>query len=182
MTKWKSLATKADYNAAIDRINDLMDVKRTDVVHNELNLLSFLIEDYESKFHSLPDASPLEVIRFAMEMKGIKQQDLIPILGTKGNVSKILSGKASIQLEDIHPLSLLLGIPVDALIPKEETYTEPIKSIVDIVAEPEKRIRKTNKKSEPVRSRPFPNDVRSQMRGAGVKKGNKKSNAKERNS
>jgi transcriptional regulator with XRE-family HTH domain len=51
-------------------------------------------------------------------MKGIKQKDLIPILGTKGNVSKILSGAAKIQLEMLDPLAQFLGIPVEALIPK----------------------------------------------------------------
>ncbi|MDQ3015491.1 MAG: hypothetical protein M3Q56_11135 [Bacteroidota bacterium] len=120
MTRWSSLATKADYKAAVARINALIDVKRTDAVHNELSLLSFLVEDYEEKSFPMPDASPLEVIRFAMAMKDIKQQDLIPVLGTKGNVSKILSGKANIQLADIQPLSVLLGIPIEALIPKQE--------------------------------------------------------------
>lgn len=177
MTKWKSLASEADYNAAVDRVNDLMDVKRTDALHNELNLLSFLIEDYEGRFHSLPDASPLEVIRFAMEMKGIKQQDLIPVLGTKGNVSKILSGKASIQLNDIHPLSLLLGIPMDSLIPKEEIYTKSHEYIVGYVAEPEKQTPKSiQKKSEPVKPKSYGQVLHSKMRAAPIKKGRKKSN------
>lgn len=118
MTKWKSIASAKDYKIALNRINDLMNQRRTDDVHNELNLLSFLVEAYETKFHPIPDASPLEVIKFAMKMKGLKQQDLIPILGTKGNISKILSGQRNVQLDHIRPLSLLLGVPVDALIPK----------------------------------------------------------------
>ncbi|MEO5905141.1 MAG: hypothetical protein ABIQ11_00330 [Saprospiraceae bacterium] len=143
MTKWKNINSKKEYNTVIKRINELMDVKRTDAIHNELILLSFLVEDYEGKFHKLPDASPSEVIRFAMEMKGIKQQELIPVLGTKGNVSKILSSKAKLQLDDIHPLSVLLGIPAESLIPRYEKYTEPAGVMADYIAEPSKPVRKT---------------------------------------
>jgi HTH-type transcriptional regulator / antitoxin HigA len=124
MTKWKSFVSKADYKSAVRRINEIIDFKRTDAIHNELSLLSFLVEEYEAEHLALPDASPVEVIKFAMEMKGIRQQDLIPVLGTKGNVSKILNGKANIHLEDIQPLSSILGIPVDALIPKSKTLTQ----------------------------------------------------------
>lgn len=91
---------------------------------NTMSLVfSFLVEKWEVEHLPLPDASPVEVIKFAMEMKGIRQQDLIPVLGTKGNISKILNGKANIHLEDIQPLSSILGIPVDALIPKGKIWT-----------------------------------------------------------
>lgn len=118
MSKWKKLTTKKDHKAALTRINELIDAEKTDAVQNELTLLSFLVEDYENEIHPMPHASPLDVIRFAMEMKNMKQQDLIPVLGTKGNVSKILNGKASLQVEDLHPLSILLGIPVESIIAK----------------------------------------------------------------
>ncbi len=118
MATWTKIKSEGEYKNALNRINELMDAERTDAVRNELGLLSYLIEEYEEEVYPMPDASPLEVIKLVMEMKGIKQQDLIPILGTKGNVSKILRGNANLQLADIHPLSTLLGIPVEALIPK----------------------------------------------------------------
>lgn len=142
MAKWKKINSEKEYKAVIKRINELIDANRTDAVHNELALLSFIVEDYEERFHSMPDASPLEVIKFAMEMKGIKQQDLMPVLGTKGNVSKILSGKAHVQLSDIHPLSRFLGIPMDSLIPKDQTYTKPT-GVVAEYAESSKPVRQS---------------------------------------
>ena len=132
MTKWKIFSSKTDYKSAIRRINELIDLKRTDAIHNELSLLSFLVEEYETHHLALPDATPVEVIRFVMEMKGIRQQDLIPVLGTKGNVSKILNGKANIHLDDLQSLSSILGIPVDALIPKSKLLTPS----AGILAEP----------------------------------------------
>ena len=148
MTKWKALKSKADYKAALRRINELMDVKRNDAVHNELNLLSFLVQQYEEAFHPMPDASPHEVLRFAMEMKGIKNQDLIPLLGTKGNVSKILSGKANLQLEDVHPLSEFLGIPLEALIPKYPVNAEIGEWMAGYVEEPQSKSKVPAKKKK----------------------------------
>lgn len=121
MTKWHQLATKKDYKSAVDRLNVLMDARRSDEVQNELTLLSYLVEDYEAQYYAIPDAAPHEVIKYVMEMKGLKQKELIPILGSKGNVSKILNAAGKIQLEQLDPLSTFLGIPVEALIPKAST-------------------------------------------------------------
>ena len=139
MTKWNKLSSKAEYKKAIERLDVLMEKVRTDVVQNELTLLSYLIEDYEEDHFSIPDASPNEVIKFVMQMKGIKQKDLIPVLGTKSNVSKILNGAAKLQVEMLAPLSALLGIPVEALIPNgnKMPHTKSIEPMLKTaVAEP----------------------------------------------
>lgn len=148
MAKWRRLASKADYKKAIDRINELMDHTRSDAVQNELTLLSYLVEEYEEQYFPIPDASAQDVIKFMMEMKGIKQKDLIPLLGTKGNVSKILSGAAKIQVDMLAPLSSLLGIPVEALIPKKgvAAHVESIERRSKItVAEPSIEYKKRKK-------------------------------------
>ncbi len=116
MTKWSRLASKADYRKATDRINVLLDQRKTDEIQNELTLLSYLVEEYEEQHFPIPDASAQDVIKFMMEMKGIKQKELIPLLGTKSNVSKILSGAAKIQVDMLAPLSSFLGIPLEALV------------------------------------------------------------------
>jgi antitoxin component HigA of HigAB toxin-antitoxin module len=54
-----------------------------------------------------------------LAMKGMKQQDLVPILGTKSFVSKILNGVAQLPIDAIDPLSRALGISPAALIPKK---------------------------------------------------------------
>lgn len=148
MAKWRRLASKADYKKAIDRINELMDHTRADAVQNELTLLSYLVEEYEEQHFPIPDASAQEVMKFAMEMKGIRQKDLIPVLGTKGNVSKILNGAAKIQVDMLGPLSSLLGIPVESLIPKMkvERNLKPIEPRTKTaVAEPSAEYKKRKK-------------------------------------
>ncbi len=117
MAVWRLFKSKKEYRSALDRIEELIDAIRTDMNQNELMLISLLVEEYEEKFHPMPDAAPQDVIRFVMQMKGLKEQDVIPILGSKSNVSKILSGAAKLQLEMLDPLRSFLGIPVEALIP-----------------------------------------------------------------
>lgn len=148
MAKWRRLASKADYKKAVDRINELIDMERSDEVHNELTLLSYLMEEYEEQYFHMPDASAQEVMKFVMDMKGIKQKELIPVLGTKGNVSKILSGAAKIQVDMLSPLSSLLGIPVESLIPKtkvEKNIKEIEVRIKAAVAEPSTEYKKRKK-------------------------------------
>ena len=117
MAIWKKLKSRRDYKNALARVDELIDVKENDTRMNEFMLLTYLIEEYESEVFPMTDVTPLEVIRFMMEMKGIQQKDLIPILGSKSFVSKILQGTAKLQLEMIGPLSKFLGIPAETLIP-----------------------------------------------------------------
>ena len=141
MATWTTLKSKKDYKAALDRVNALIDARRSDAQQNEFLLLSYLIEEYEEQHLPVPDASPQEVIQFMMAMKGLKQKDLVPILGTKGYVSKILNGAAGIPIESIDALCRLLGIPVEALIPKSKGRSEAI----SMVAEKEVRYRKSKR-------------------------------------
>lgn len=117
MTSWKKFNSEDEYRAALNRIDDLIDLPETDVVMNELLLISMLVEEYEEVHHAMDDASPLEVIKFMMDMKGIRQKDLIGVLGGKSNVSRILNGSRSLTIDRVDALSKILGIPVEALIP-----------------------------------------------------------------
>ena len=44
-------------------------------------VLMTLIEAYEEEHHSIPDASPVEVLRALMEANNLRQKDLALILG-----------------------------------------------------------------------------------------------------
>lgn len=136
MTKWTKLSSRKEYKAAMNRIDQLIDVKKTDVLQNELLLLAYLIEEYEQQHTPMPDAQPHEVIRYALNMRGLKQKDLIPILGSKSNVSKILSGSVKLGTNQLSALSSFLKIPVESLIPKYITESSNANKETSVVLEP----------------------------------------------
>jgi HTH-type transcriptional regulator/antitoxin HigA len=68
-------------------------------------LLTLLIEDFESKHYELPRAKPLEVLRFLMEQHELKQKDLVDVFGARSIVSEVLSGKRKLNKEHIARLS-----------------------------------------------------------------------------
>jgi len=55
------------------------------------NLLTILIVKYEREHYPDPDLTPLEFLKGLMELKDLKQKDLVGVIGSKGVVSDIRS-------------------------------------------------------------------------------------------
>ena len=58
---------------------------------------------------------PIEAIKFRMEQEGLKQKDLVNIVGSKSRVSEILNRKRKLTIEMIRNLHKQLHIPVESL-------------------------------------------------------------------
>jgi HTH-type transcriptional regulator/antitoxin HigA len=76
-------------------------------------LLTLLIEDFESKHYELPRAKPVEVLRFLMEEHELKQKDLVNVFGARSIVSEVLSGKRKLNKEHIDRLSRRFHVSSD---------------------------------------------------------------------
>ena len=76
-------------------------------------LLTLLIEDFESKRYELPRAKPLEALRFLMEQHSLRQKDLADVFGTRSIVSEVLSGKRNLNKEHIERLSRRFHVSPD---------------------------------------------------------------------
>ena len=113
------IKTEQDNEAALTRIEELMELKTTPEVVDELELLSTLVELYEEKAYPGPFLDPVGAIRFRMEQQGLKQKDLIPFVGNKSKVSEVLSGKRSLSLSMIRKLHEGLEIPLEVLLGNE---------------------------------------------------------------
>ncbi len=114
----KPLKTEADYEAALERVYQLMqkDLKEGSRSADELELLSILVEAYEKKHYPLPSPHPIEAIRFRLEQSGIHEKELNKILGGRSRKSEILSGKRKLSLAMIRELHKKLNIPAGVLI------------------------------------------------------------------
>jgi len=72
---------------------------QTPAMERFIETLTALILQYEEELDPGPAGSPSGVLKFLMEERGLRQIDLVPILGSKSYVSQILSGHRPISRE-----------------------------------------------------------------------------------
>ena len=113
---WKVLKTEEDYTKASMRLMEIFHAKPNTPESDELDLLMVLIKDYDDKHYELPELDALEVIKYKMQEMGIKSKDLEPIIGSKGHVSAILSGKREITLKMAQKLKDYFSIPAEVFL------------------------------------------------------------------
>ena len=112
--------TEADYQNALDRIEEIFDAKPGSKEGDELEILGILVDEYEKKHFPIEVPKPVEAIKFRMDQLGMEQKDLAKILGSKSRASEILSGKRSLSLRQIKILYRKLGIQAEVLILEPE--------------------------------------------------------------
>lgn len=108
----------ADYEEALGEVERLVERDPAPGTRDadRLELLTLLIQDYESRQvpARLPD--PVEAVRFRMEQQGLSQRDLVPFIGSRSKVSEVLSRKRPLTLSMIRALHRGLDIPAEALL------------------------------------------------------------------
>jgi HTH-type transcriptional regulator/antitoxin HigA len=117
---WKVLKTESDYKKASKRLMEIFHAKPNTPEKDELELLQVLIEDYDNKHFELPELDALEVIKYKMEEMGMKAKDLEPLIGSKGHVSSVLSGRREITLKMAQKLKDYFRIPAEVFLHKAE--------------------------------------------------------------
>ena len=102
-----SIRNEREYNAAVKRLNELLDEIGDNEKHplySLLDTLGTLIHAYEEEHYPIPDATGGEVLRFLMDEHGLTQSDL-PEVGSQGVVSEILNGKRELNVRQIRILA-----------------------------------------------------------------------------
>ncbi len=110
---WKVIKTEKEYNNASNRLMEIFHAEQGTPEGDEMELLSVLIKDYDDKHYLLPQLNPLEAIKYKMEERGIKAKDLEPLIGSKGHVSSILSGRRELTLKIAQKLRDYFQLPAD---------------------------------------------------------------------
>lgn len=116
MSNIRAIRSEADYEAAIARIDDLMDAQSGTPEGEELDVLTDLVELYEAKHVPMGFPSPLGAIRFRMEQSGLSPRDLVSFMGSRAKVSEVLSGKRPLTMQMARALHANLGVPADVLL------------------------------------------------------------------
>lgn len=108
----KIIKTEAENEEALIVIEQLMHKKDRSPEENELyQLLIILVEKFEQEYyHSGEESNPQSLLLFLMEQKGMKQSDLVGVIGSKGVVSEIVNGKRSISKNQAKALAELFKV------------------------------------------------------------------------
>lgn len=110
------IRNEKDYQNALDRLEVIFDAKKGSEEGDELEILSILIDRYENEHFPIGMPDPIEAIKFRMEQMGMKQKDLVEVIGFKSRVSEVLSKKRKLTLEMIRKLNTSLHIPTEVLV------------------------------------------------------------------
>jgi len=120
----KPIKSETDYDAALERVAELMDARENTPEGDELDVLTTLVEAFESKHYPIHAPDPIEAILFRMDQNGLKDKDLIPFIGQSGRVSEVLNYSRKLTLPMIRRLHAGLNIPTESLIQEYELKFE----------------------------------------------------------
>ena len=115
----KAIYTEKEYDHMVAAVEQLMDKGEDRLSPEEsalLETMAILIQAYDDRHHSLPSVPPNEMLAYLMETSGLTARDLLSVLGTRGRVSEVLSGKRSISKEQAKKLASRFKVAVDLFI------------------------------------------------------------------
>lgn len=110
---WKVLKTEADYQKAIKRTLEIFHAIEGTPETDELELLLVLTKDYEDNNIHIPSVNPIDAIKLKMKEMGIKAKELDTIIGSKGHISSVLSGRREITLKMAQRLKDYFKLPAE---------------------------------------------------------------------
>lgn len=116
----KIIENDREHQVALEAIKTLMgsEIAQGTEDENYLEVLSLLVEKHEEESEYKLDSSQVDavdVISYYLAENGLKQKDLVPVLGPAGRVSEIMNRKRELSLKQIQNLSRTFSIPLGLL-------------------------------------------------------------------
>jgi len=121
----KPLTSDKELDQAIEVVNSLVDRGFDNLTRGEeayLDVLSDLVEKYESEHHPISDASPVEMLRFFIDDRKTNQRAVA--LGSRiavSTMSEILAGRRQMNLEHMQKLARFFNVDVAVFLPRATT-------------------------------------------------------------
>ncbi|OQA43248.1 MAG: Antitoxin HigA [Chloroflexi bacterium ADurb.Bin325] len=112
----KPIRSERDYEATLLEIEKLFDAPAGSTEADRLDVLTTLVEAYESQHYPMPQADPIEMLKYYMESRGLTRADIEPFIGSRARVAEILNRRRPLTLEMIRRLYAGLGIPAEVLV------------------------------------------------------------------
>jgi HTH-type transcriptional regulator / antitoxin HigA len=115
----KAIESEDEYDGMIAAVEHLMDKGESRLSPEEsalLETMAILIQAYDDRHDPVPAAAPEQMLSYLMESSGRTAKDLLPVFGTRGRVSEVLSAKRSISKEQAKKLAALFKVTADLFI------------------------------------------------------------------
>lgn len=115
----RAIETEEEYDRMVAAVEHLMDKGEDHLSPEEsalLETMAILVQAYDDRQFPLPSVAPNEMLAYLMETSGRTTKELLPVFGTRGRVSEVLSGKRSISKEQAKKLTSLFKVTVDLFI------------------------------------------------------------------
>lgn len=110
-TPIRPIRGEVDYRAALAEIEALFDSAPDTAEADRMEVLTILVEDYETRHHALPEIDPVSYLDFAMRAQGRSQADLAQLLGSRSRASEILHRKRALTSEMIDRIASAWSLP-----------------------------------------------------------------------
>ena len=104
------------YFQALERLEQIFDAPENTPEGDEAEILSLLIENYENRHYPIEAPDPIEAVKIRMEELGLKQRDMVGVLGGKSRVSEVLNRKRKLTVEMIRNLTEKLNLSASILV------------------------------------------------------------------
>lgn len=114
----KPIENDKEFDRMVSRLEEL-DFADRQLTPEETALrqvLSILIDAYSEAHQDLPAVAPHEMVQYLMEQRGLKQADLLPVLGTRSQVSDVVTGNRSISKTQAKKLAEFFNTSVELFI------------------------------------------------------------------
>lgn len=99
VARLRPIRTEKEYDRTVSLMNSLLDIvgdREDHALSGLLDLVGELVADYDTSHHAIQASEPNEVLRYLIELRGLRQSDLAEIV-PQSNLSAILAGKRKIS-------------------------------------------------------------------------------------
>jgi HTH-type transcriptional regulator/antitoxin HigA len=112
------IRNKKQYETMLTWVDQQFDrkVKANSAEGDKLQIALMLIKQYEDVHYPIPKSDPIEAIKAKMQERGLRNKDLVGILGSKGYVSALLSKRKPLTLELARILHRKFDIPAEVFL------------------------------------------------------------------
>ncbi len=115
----RPIRSKGEYDRTVALMNYLLNVvgdQEDHALSGLLDLVSELVADYDTSHYAIEASEPKEVLRYLIELRGLKQGDLAEIV-PQSNLSAILAGKRKISATLAGKLARFFNISPAVFVP-----------------------------------------------------------------